>query len=72
METNSVCNYTSDNNIGRPHSGSSNCLSQCFDTESYRPSAIRTRSLYLGSINHKIKISKKRRIAKYERKGNLH
>ena len=28
MESNSVCNHTSDNKIGRPRSGSPNCLSR--------------------------------------------
>ena len=41
MESNSVCNHTSDNKIGRPRSGSPICLSRVWlqtkldDTKSY-------------------------------------
>ena len=47
MESNSICNRTSDNKIERPRSGSPICLSRVYD---YRPNWT-TRSLVTN--NHK-------------------
>ena len=63
MESNSVCNHTSDNKIGRPRSGSPICLSrellqiELDDTKSYYQLIIR------------ITISEKGRAKLSERKG---
>ena len=66
MESNSVCNHTSDNKIGRPRSGSPICLSrvrlqtELDDTKSYCQLII------------KITISEKRKIAKIFGKGKFY
>ena len=66
MESNSVCNHTSDNKIGRPRSGCPICLSrvrlqsELDDTKSYCQLII------------KITISEKRKIAKVFDKGKFY
>ena len=66
MESNSVCNHTSDNKIGRTRSGSPICLSrvrlqtELDDTKSYCQLII------------KITISEKRKIAKIFDKGKFY
>ena len=66
MESNSVCNHTSDYKIGRPRSGSPICLSRVLlqteldDTKSYYQLII------------KITICEKRRIRKEKKRENLH
>ena len=63
MESNSVCNHTSDNKIGRPHSGSPICLSQVrLQTE-----LDDTKSYYQLII--KITISEKKKNSELMKKG---
>ena len=61
MESNLVCNHTSDNKIGRPRSGSPICLSELDDTKSNYQLII------------KITISEKKKTSQVKKKGeNLH
>ena len=66
MESNSVCNRTSDNKIGRPRSWSPICLSRVW----LQTELDDTKSYYQLIIN--ITISEKKKIAKLWKRGNSH
>ena len=66
MESNSVCNHTSDNKVGRPRSGSPICLSRVW----LQTELDSTQSYYQLII--KITISEKRIIAKLCDKGKFY
>ena len=66
MESNSVCNRTSDNKIGRPRSGSPICLSRIW----LQAELDSTQSYY--QLIMKITISEKRKIAKLCDNGKIY
>ena len=65
MESNSVCNHTSDNKFGRPRSGSPICLSRVW----WQTELDDTKSYYHLII--KLQFPRKEELPSYERKGKF-